>query len=334
MVFAKHRSWAPSMHLYHFSTRFLRRNTLAFFALFSALSPLAAENLESIPIHYHTPYIQYSANLQPVSYTPTQNTLPKALLQQQPSLLHSEIAYVQDIKTGMTIFQKNSDQIRPIASITKLMTALIVLEANQNLNEILEITSADIDRLKNTTSRLSVGSKLSRAEMLHLALMSSENRAANALGRHYPGGLSAFVRAMNDRARSLGMRQTTFVEPTGLSSENVSSPNDLVLLLKATAKHSLINQYSTSEKLTVTPRPGRTLVFGNTNRLVQNSKWDIQVSKTGFINEAGQCLVLMTKLDGREVAIVLMNAQGRYSRIGDAIRLRNLVENSNKLAML
>ena len=214
------------------------------------------------------------------------------------------------------------------------MTALVVLEANQDLNETLEITSADIDRLKNTTSRLSVGSKLTRAQMLHLALMSSENRAANALGRHYPGGIRAFVRAMNDKARALGMRESRFVEPTGLSSENVSSPKDLVRLMQATAQHPLIQEYSTSEQLTVEPRPGRQLVFSNTNRLVQNSKWDIQVSKTGFINEAGQCLVLLTKLEGRQVGIVLLNAQGRYSRIGDAIRLRNLVESSNKLAML
>lgn len=329
-----HWSWVPSMHLYHSSANFLRRNTVKFIALFSVLSPLAAQQIDPTPVQYHTPYRQYSANLQPVAFTPSQNTLPPALLPNQGATLHSEIAYVQDIETGKAIYQKNSNQVRPIASITKLMTALIVLEAQQDLDEVLEITSADIDRLKNTTSRLAVGSKLSRTELLHLALMSSENRAANALGRHYPGGLSAFVRAMNDRARSLGMRQTIFVEPTGLSSANVSSPNDLVLLLKATAQQPLIHRYSTDEKLMVTPRPGRQLIFGNTNRLVQNSKWDIQVSKTGFINEAGQCLVLMTKMDGREVAIILMNSQGRYSRIGDAIRLRNLVESSNKLAML
>ena len=322
------------MLLYHSSARFLGRNTARFLALFSVLTPLAAQTLDPIPVKYHTPYSQYSANLQPVALAPAQTTLPPALLPNQSTPLQSEIAYVQDIKTGKSIYQKNSSQVRPIASITKLMTALAVLEAKQDLNETLEITSADVDHLKNTTSRLSVGSKLTRSELLHLALMSSENRAANALGRHYPGGLSAFVRAMNDKARSLGMRQSLFVEPTGLSSSNVSSPHDLVLLLQATAQQPLIHRYSTSEKLTVTPKPGRQLVFGNTNRLVQNDKWDIQVSKTGFINEAGQCLVLLTKMEGREVAIVLMNSQGRYSRIGDAIRLRNLVEGSNKLAML
>ena len=322
------------MLLYHLSTRLLHRNTIKFIALFSALLPLTAQGGSSMPVQYHTPYSKYSSNLQPVSLAPTSPTLPQALLQNQPALLQSEIAYVQDIKTGTSIYQKNSNQVRPIASITKLMTALVVLESQQDLTEILEITNADIDRLKNTTSRLSVGSKLSRAELLHLALMSSENRAANALGRYYPGGLSAFVRAMNDRARSLGMRQSLFVEPTGLSSSNVSTPQDLVLLLQATAQQPLIHEYSTSDKLIVAPKPGRQLVFSNTNRLVQNTKWDIQVSKTGFINEAGQCLVLLTKMDGREVAIVLMNSQGRYSRIGDAIRLRNLVESSNKLAML
>ena len=321
------------MNLYHLSRRWLGASISTITALFAVLpASVSAQDLNVNPVRYHAPYTQFAANLQTVqvSLAPTS----PSLLQGLPAQLHSEIAYVQDLKTGRAIYQKNSTQVRPIASITKLMTALVVLEANQDLNETLEITSADIDRLKNTTSRLSVGSKLTRAQMLHLALMSSENRAANALGRHYPGGIRAFVRAMNDKARALGMRESRFVEPTGLSSENVSSPKDLVRLMQATAQHPLIQEYSTSEQLTVEPRPGRQLVFSNTNRLVQNSKWDIQVSKTGFINEAGQCLVLLTKLEGRQVGIVLLNAQGRYSRIGDAIRLRNLVESSNKLAML
>lgn len=321
------------MHLYHFPGRWLLANISTISALFVALVPTAqSQELTTIPVQYHTPYISYEQNLTPA--TPLLVDKTASLLQNLPAQLHSEIAYVQDLESATTIYQKNSQVVRPIASITKLMTALIVLEANQDMAQFIEITNADIDRLKNTTSRLSVGSKLSRAEMLQLALMSSENRAANALGRHYPGGLAAFVRAMNDKARALGMRQTYFVEPTGLSSENVASPRDLVLLMQATAKQPLIQQYTTSDQLTVSPRAGRQLVFGNTNRLVQNSQWDIQVSKTGFINEAGQCLVLLTKLEGRQVAIVLLNAQGRYSRIGDAIRLRHLVEGSNKLAML
>src|SRR5690554_1782156 len=248
--------------------------------------------------------------------------------------LLSEVALVFDLDGSAILYEKNSHDQRPIASISKLMTALVVAESGLPMDEVLTISDEDVDRLRHSRSRLAVGTRLTRGEMLHLALMSSENRAASALGRHYPGGIRAFVRAMNDKARALGMRESRFVEPTGLSSENVSSPKDLVRLMQATAQHPLIQEYSTSEQLTVEPRPGRQLVFSNTNRLVQNSKWDIQVSKTGFINEAGQCLVLLTKLEGRQVGIVLLNAQGRYSRIGDAIRLRNLVESSNKLAML
>ena len=295
--------------------------------------PLHAQDTESTnTIYYHTPYAHYANNLQPVKAAPHTSVTP--LLQSLPAQLRSEIAYVQDLASATPLYQKNSDEVRPIASITKLMTALVVLEAGLDMQEMLEISTEDIDHLKNTTSRLTVGSKLSRADMLHLALMSSENRAANALGRHYPGGLGAFVRAMNDKARALGMRQTHFVEPTGLSSENVSSPRELVALMQATAKQPLIHQYSTSEKHVVEPKPGRQLIYGNTNRLVKNDNWDIQVSKTGFINEAGQCLVLLTKFEGRDIAIVLLNAQGRASRIADAIRLRSLVEGSNKLAML
>ena len=321
------------MYLYHFFAARLRCSIGIITALFTVLAvPLHAKEQDLTLVRYHTPYAHYANNLQPVATAPA--SLPPSLLKSLPSQLHSEIAYVKDLQSSATLYQKNSDQVRPIASITKLMTALVVLEANQDLNQILEISSADVDRLKNTTSRLTVGSKLSRAEMLQLALMSSENRAANALGRYYPGGLQAFVRAMNDKARSLGMRQSYFVEPTGLSSANVASPQDLVLLMQAVAKQPLIQRYSTSDQLTVEPRSGRKLLFGNTNRLVQNNNWDIQVSKTGFINEAGRCLVLLTKFEGRQIAIVLLNAQGRSSRIGDAIRLRNLVESSNQLAML
>lgn len=301
-------------------------------ALFCMSLPLHAQNTAiTTEIHYHTPYTHYASNLQPVIAS---NTVNAPLLQSQPAQLHSEVVYAQDLASATPIYQKNSDVVRPIASITKLMTALVVLEAKQDMWQPITISSQDIDHLKKTTSRLAVGATLSRADMLHLALMSSENRAANALGRYYPGGLPAFVRAMNDKARALGMRQSRFVEPTGLSSENVASPRDLVLLMQAAAKHPLIHEYSTSEQLIVSPRPGQQLTFGNTNRLVKNEDWDIQLSKTGFINEAGQCLVLLTKVEGRDVAMVLLNAQGRHTRVADAIRLRNLLESSNKLAML
>lgn len=208
------------------------------------------------------------------------------------------------------------------------------VDMNGSILSTRAFAGQDVDRVKHSSSRLSVGSKLSRADMMHLALMSSENRAAHALGRSYPGGLPAFVRAMNDKARALGMRNTRFVEPTGLSSDNVASPRDLVKLLTATSQHARIQQYTTNDQYSVQPVRGRQLVFNNTNRLVKNANWDIQVSKTGFINEAGECLVMLTKIEDREVAIVLLNSSGRYSRIGDAVRIRDLVEKSNGLAML
>jgi D-alanyl-D-alanine endopeptidase (penicillin-binding protein 7) len=164
--------------------------------------------------------------------------------------------------------------------------------------------------------------------------MSSENRAAHALARYYPGGMPAFVRAMNDKARALGMRNTHFVEPTGLSSDNVSSPRDLVQLLKAVSKQPLIHRYTTDDRYQIEASNGRQLVYNNTNRLVRNANWDIKISKTGFINEAGECLVMLTRIGERDLAIVLLNSSGRYSRIGDAVRLRNLVENSHIIAML
>lgn len=250
------------------------------------------------------------------------------------ALLHSEVAFVQDLNTSDILYDKNSDEVRPIASISKLMTALVIAESGQSMSQMLRISDADVDRLRHSRSRLAVGTELSRADMLHLALMSSENRAAHALGRYYPGGMPAFVRAMNDKARALGMRTTHFVEPTGLASENVASPRDLVKLLRATSKHPLIHRYTTDETYEVQVARGRQLVYNNTNRLVKNSDWDIKVSKTGFINEAGECLVMLTRIDNRDVAIVLLNSSGRYSRIGDAVRIRTLVENTKNIAML
>lgn len=250
------------------------------------------------------------------------------------AMLRSEAAFVQDLENADILYDKNSDEVRPIASISKLMTALIVAEAGLPLNELIKISDADVDRVRYSRSRLSVGTELSRADMLHLALMSSENRAAHALGRYYPGGMPAFVRAMNDKARALGMRNTRFVEPTGLSSDNVSTPRDLVKLLRAASKQPLIHRYTTDEKYEVSIARGRQLLYNNTNRLVSNADWDIKISKTGFINEAGECLVMLTRIDNRDVAIVLLNSSGRYSRIGDAVRIRTLVENASNVAML
>jgi D-alanyl-D-alanine endopeptidase (penicillin-binding protein 7) len=248
--------------------------------------------------------------------------------------LKSEVAYVQDLENSTVLYNKNSDEVRPIASISKLMTALIVVESGQSMHDMLTISEDDVDRLRHSRSRLVVGARLSRADMLHLALMSSENRAAHALSRYYPGGERAFVRAMNDKARALGMRKTHFLEPTGLSSENVSTPRDLVKLLVAASKQPLIHRYTTDDHYEVDIGRGRHLVYNNTNGLVRNHKWDIQISKTGFINESGECLVMLTRIDRREVAIVLLNSVGRYSRVGDAVRVRNLVERETDLAMM
>ncbi|HEU0231514.1 MAG TPA: D-alanyl-D-alanine endopeptidase [Burkholderiaceae bacterium] len=250
--------------------------------------------------------------------------------------LRSEAAFVQDLGSSAVLYSKNSDQIHPIASISKLMTAIIVLDAHQDMNQILEITEADVDNLRHSRSRLRVGTRLSRHELLHLALMSSENRAAHALARNYPGGMPAFVRAMNDKARTLGMRRTHFIEPTGLSSDNVSTPRDLVKLLVAASKKPLIHRFTTDTTQQVTIAKGRTLVYNNTNALMRNPGWhkDIEISKTGFINEAGECLVMLAHIDKRPIAIVLLDSTGSYSRFGDAIRVRQLVEKEFNVAML
>lgn len=264
---------------------------------------------------------------------PTPDVLKHIDTSSSQAVLRSEVAFVQDLQSSTVLYDKNSDEVRPIASISKLMTALVIAESGQPMNQMMQIIDADVDRLRYSRSRLSVGTELNRADMLHLALMSSENRAAHALGRYYPGGMPAFVRAMNDKARALGMRKTRFVEPTGLSSENVSTPRDLVKLLHAASKQPLIHRYTTDDKYKIEVARGRELIYNNTNRLVGNSDWDIKVSKTGFINEAGECLVMLTRIDNRDVAIVLLNSTGR-SRIGDAVRLRTLVEKSSNLAML
>nr|WP_260986340.1 D-alanyl-D-alanine endopeptidase [Bordetella genomosp. 13] len=245
--------------------------------------------------------------------------------------LRSSTAYVQDLETSDVLFAKNENVVRPIASISKLMTALVVVDANLPMDEMLEISDEDVDMLKHSSSRLVVGTQLNRGDMLHLALMSSENRAAHALARNYPGGLPAFVKAMNQKAQALGMSSTHFVEPTGLSSSNVSSPRDLARLVRAASQRPLIHRYSTDTEYDVEVKT-RTQTFRNTNLLVRKPDWDIKVSKTGYISEAGECLVMMARIDGRDVAIVLLDSQGKLSRIGDAVRIRRIVQ--NQVAML
>ena len=239
--------------------------------------------------------------------------------------LRSNVVFVQDLNSKAVLYSRNEQVVRPIASITKLMTAVIVVDAKLPMNEVIQITQADVDVVKHSRSRLAVGAKHTRGDLMHLALMSSENRAAHALGRSYPGGMTAFVSAMNAKARELGMVQSTFVDPTGLSSANVSTPRDLVKLLQASASRPSIRFYTTDQQHEVRSA-GHPTLFRNTNMLVSNPSWDIKVSKTGFINEAGQCLVMVARINNRDTAIVLLNAEGKGTRIGDAIKIRQMIQ--------
>ncbi|MEO8299467.1 MAG: D-alanyl-D-alanine endopeptidase [Burkholderiales bacterium] len=247
--------------------------------------------------------------------------------------LKSSVAFVVDQETSEVLFSKNSGAVLPIASITKLMTALVVVQAQQPLDEELEISSEDIDTEKGSRSRLAVGTRLSRGELLHLALMASENRAAHALGRHYPGGLTAFVEVMNQKAQSLGMNDTRYLEPTGLSSNNQSSASDLAKLVKAAYEFPLIRELSTSPEYQVAVGR-RTLQFHNTNRLVSNPAWDIGLQKTGYISEAGRCLVMQAKLAGRKLIMVFLDSNGKYTRLADAERVRHWIERSPVLPVV
>jgi serine-type D-Ala-D-Ala endopeptidase (penicillin-binding protein 7) len=239
--------------------------------------------------------------------------------------LRSNAALILDEETSEILFSKNSDAVLPIASLTKLMTALVVVEANQAMEEVLTVTPEDIDQIKHTSSRLPIGARLTRREMLHIALMSSENRAASALGRHFPGGLPAFVEAMNAHASLLGMTDTQYVEPTGLSSKNVSSARDLAKLVAAADAHPLIKEFSTAPDHAVHPG-GRALQYWNTNRLIRNADWDIVLQKTGYIAEAGRCLVMKAMIEGRSVIMVFLDSKGKYSRASDANLVRDWLE--------
>jgi D-alanyl-D-alanine endopeptidase (penicillin-binding protein 7) len=240
-------------------------------------------------------------------------------------VLGSSAFYVMNQHTGEVLLERNGTSVLPIASITKLMTAMVVLESGQRLSEPLVINEGDIDRLKGTGSRLSLGTTLTREDMLHLALMSSENRAASALARNYPGGEAAFVEAMNVKARLLGLWDTRFHDSTGLNPANVSSPRDLAKLVAASASFPLIREFSTAHERYVDVN-GRSLRFGNTNGLVRSPEWAISVSKTGYISEAGRCLVMQTWLHQQPVVMVLMDSTGRYTRTADAKRVRKWLE--------
>jgi D-alanyl-D-alanine endopeptidase (penicillin-binding protein 7) len=249
---------------------------------------------------------------------------PQRALQLQPQL-RSSAFLVLDETNSAVLFSRHAEVPTPIASITKLMTALVVLESAQPLDEMLTVTDADREHGRGAFSRLAIGARLSRADLLHLALMSSENRAAHALGRNYPGGVPAFVQAMNNKAALLGMRSAHFVDPSGLSSQNVASPADLVRLVNAAAGHPMIREYSTDRGHAV--RIGRrVLEYRNTDLLVKSPAWNIIVQKTGYITEAGRCLVLKTVIKGRAVVMVLLDSFGKYTRTADAQRIRKWLE--------
>lgn len=278
---------------------------------------------------------------QRVAYTPVIPAVPPVVsagdlaglnLTRDPLALKSNVALVLDQSSSEVLFEKNSKVALPIASLTKLMTSMVVVESNQNMDEILTVTDEDVDRVKNSHSRLRIGSQLTRANMLHIALMSSENRAASALGRNYPGGLQAFVAAMNAKAKSLGMNHTHYVDSTGLSSNNVASAHDLAKLAVAAYQHPVIRQYSTDSKYVVDPG-GSVLHYKNSNHLVENPEWEIGLQKTGYISEAGRCLVMQAKIEGRPVVMVFLDSKGKQSRLADAGRIRKWLETTKPSVM-
>ena len=239
--------------------------------------------------------------------------------------LESSAVLVQDQVTGAVLYEKNANAVLPIASITKLMTAMVALDANPDLKETLAISMEDVDLLKGTHSRLSVGAQLSREEMLRLALMSSENRAASALSRNYPGGQKAFVAAMNVKAKTLGLNDTRFFDPTGLTALNVSSSHDLAKMVSAAHQYPLIREFTTTVEEEVNVA-GRSQQFRNTNALVKSPAWQIGLSKTGYISEAGRCLVMQAWINSKPTIIVLLDSVGKMTRVGDANRIKRWVE--------
>jgi serine-type D-Ala-D-Ala endopeptidase (penicillin-binding protein 7) len=248
--------------------------------------------------------------------------------------LSSANVFVLDAAADRQIYAKAADAVTPIASVTKLMTAMVVLDAGQPLDETIDVDMGDFDYLKGSRSRLRMGSTLSRREMLRLALMSSENRAASSLARHYPGGKHAFVEAMNVKAALIGMSHTHYADPTGLDADNVSTAHDLAKLVQAAATYPLIREFTTTPSYLVELQPtGRTLGFNNSNALVKNQSWDIQLQKTGYIREAGKCVVMLVNIASKPFVIVLLDSFGRYTRIADAQRIKHWLETGESLVV-
>jgi serine-type D-Ala-D-Ala endopeptidase (penicillin-binding protein 7) len=275
---------------------------------------------------------RHHSGVRRVAFEPRQPTVGQAFgLHETPDalMLRSSVAYVVDQNSSEPLFDKNSHAVVPIASISKLMTAIVVLDSKAPMTEQIEVTDEDRDYEKNTRSRLSVGSVLSREDMLHIALMASENRAAAALSRYYPGGRPGFLAAMNAKAKALGMNDTHFENSTGLTSQNVSSARDLVKMVNAAYQYPMIRRFSTDRSYEVNTGK-RTLAYNSTNALVRNPTWDIGLQKTGFINEAGECLVMQATINGRPMIMVLLDSSGKYSRFADAARLRTWLDNGGE----
>ncbi|WP_349815892.1 serine hydrolase [Curvibacter sp. CHRR-16] len=269
--------------------------------------------------------VRTSAAIIPVQARPSYGSIAGLNKSSDPLALRSSVAFVVDQDTHEVLLSKNENVVLPIASITKLMTGVIISEAKLSMDEMITITEADVDTEKGSSSRLSVGTQLSRGELLHLALMSSENRAAHALGRTFPSGLEHFVSLMNAKATFLGMQDTRYVEPTGLNSKNQSSAKDLATLVNYASADPVLRELSTSTGYQVEVGK-RTLQFNNTNRLVKSPAWEIGLQKTGYIVEAGQCLVMQAKVAGRKLIMVFLDSAGKLSRIADAERVRRWVE--------
>lgn len=266
------------------------------------------QSLDSLPIEDAFPALSYAD--QANHFDPT---------------LSSSAAMIVDANSGKVLYHKNSENQMPIASITKLMSAMVVLDAKQNMQQMLTVSDADIDRLKNSGSRLSVGTTLTREEMLHLGLMSSENRAIHALARAYPGGMNAFMDAMNAKARALGMRRSVFYDPTGLDPRNKATAQDLVRLVQAAYDYPTIRYFSTSTNGAVVNARGKTLNYKNSNRLVRDGDWEIGLQKTGYIRESGRSMVVRATIQKRPLIIVLLNAPTSNQRVNDAQTLRSWV---------
>ena len=275
--------------------------------------------------HYHFKVVESSTI--PMSFKVT--TLKVLSLKASSLRVSSHIALIFDEQTQRPLYNKNAQMVVPIASITKLMTAMVVLDAQLPMDVEVSVAEDDPTTIKRARSRLRIGMTFTRNEMLKLALMASENRAALALARSYPGGTAALVAAMNAKARVLDMQNTRFFDPTGLNSDNVSTAQDLVKMVAAARDYALIHQYTTTVTHSVDSSGGRAMRFSNTNPLVRSASWDIGLSKTGFINEAGRCLVMQATISHRPVIIVLLDSWGRRTRVGDANRIKKWMESAN-----